>query len=309
MVEISTSPWAKALAMSQSKEWACQQAAAFRLPATQLEWDGLMDHHHALPGVTGVKGFPSPVRFQGSLGLSSGMGWRDCSFGQGPTKMHSPLQDDLGGALWSSAATSQVPCHCDSELQLTCPTNLDVAEKDPCGPHLWRECTITNALGGTTSWCSCSYRTECLSASRSHTNKGTCPCAKAETIASPCLFPLVGWWVWLTPTGKCELAHKHTPRSPTGFSSLGSIQVTILHFPVIGGEVCCEYQFQTIALMSLTQAPHNPAQLKPLDPHDSEFWANVMLFTYSMSDYTTPKPLRSNQECVVSSFLSLIWCK
>ena len=62
------------------------------------------------------------------------------------------------------------------------------------------------------------------------------------------------------------------------------------------GEVCCEYQSWTIAMTSLTQAPLQLAWLEPLDPPDSEeLWANVMLFTYSMSDYTPHRPLSSDQ--------------
>ena len=90
------------------------------------------------------------------------------------------------------------------------------------------------------------------------------------------------------------------------FASLGSIQVTILHFAV-KGKVHCEYQFQTVALTSLTQMPLQLAQAKPLDQPDSmeEFWANEMLFTWPTSDYTTPRLLGSDQECVVSSFMSM----
>ena len=47
------------------------------------------------------------------------------------------------------------------------------------------------------------------------------------------------------------------------------MQVTISHFPVMG-EGCCEYQSQTIALMSLTLASLQLAWLKPLDQPDSE---------------------------------------
>ena len=44
--------------------------------------------------------------------------------------------------------------------------------------------------------------------------------------------------------------------------------------------VHCEYQTWTIALISLTQAPLQLAQPKPLDQPDSEeLWANAMLFT------------------------------
>ena len=57
--------------------------------------------------------------------------------------------------------------------------------------------------------------------------------------------------------------------SQLDFASLESIQVTTLHFPVMG-EVHCEYQSWTVALMSLTQAPLQLAQPKPLDQPDSE---------------------------------------
>ena len=52
------------------------------------------------------------------------------------------------------------------------------------------------------------------------------------------------------------------------FASLESLQVTISHYPVMG-EVWCEYQFQTIALMSLTQTPLSRALPKTLDQPDS----------------------------------------
>ena len=97
------------------------------------------------------------------------------------------------------------------------------------------------------------------------------------------------------------------PGAPLDFTSLRSIQVTISHFPVMG-EVHCKYQSQTMALASLTQAPSQLAQLEPLDPPDSEeLWVNVMLFTYSMSDYSAPTHLRIDQECVVSLFMSNIY--
>ena len=84
------------------------------------------------------------------------------------------------------------------------------------------------------------------------------------------------------------------------FASLGSMQVTLSHFPVMG-QVWCEYKSQT---MSLTWATPQLAQLKPLDqPNFEEFWANAIK---SMSDYTTPRLLRIDQECVVSSFVSMI---
>ena len=57
------------------------------------------------------------------------------------------------------------------------------------------------------------------------------------------------------------------------FASLGSIQVTISHFPVTG-EVHGEYQSQTIALMSLTQAPLQLAQAQI--PRSTWFWGGVL---------------------------------
>ena len=52
---------------------------------------------------------------------------------------------------------------------------------------------------------------------------------------------------------------------------LGSMQVTILHFPVMG-EKHYEYQSWTVALMSLTQASLLLAEPKPLDQPDSSSW-------------------------------------
>ena len=97
----------------------------------------------------------------------------------------------------------------------------------------------------------------------------------------------MGRYVWLTPTRAGGWSHEHTPGGTNGFSSLGSIQVTILHFPVMG-KVHCEYQSQTFALMSLTWVPLQLAQSTVPDQLDSEeeFWANTMLFTWPTSDYT-----------------------
>ena len=53
------------------------------------------------------------------------------------------------------------------------------------------------------------------------------------------------------------------------FDSLGSTQVTISHFPVIG-EICCEYQSWTISLTSLTQVPLQLAHATLPDQLDSE---------------------------------------
>ena len=52
------------------------------------------------------------------------------------------------------------------------------------------------------------------------------------------------------------------------FASLGCLQVTILHFPVMG-KICCEYQSWTI---SLTQASSPLALPKPQDQLDSSPW-------------------------------------
>ena len=53
------------------------------------------------------------------------------------------------------------------------------------------------------------------------------------------------------------------------FASLGSIQVTISHFPVMG-KVHCQYQLQTVALMSLTWVPLHLSQPICLDQLHSE---------------------------------------
>ena len=90
------------------------------------------------------------------------------------------------------------------------------------------------------------------------------------------------------------------------FASLGSMQVAISHCPVMG-EVHCEYQSGLLPWHPWPGHPPQFAQLKPLDPPDSEeLWANMMAFTYSMSNYSAPTPLRSDQECVVSLFMSRI---
>ena len=52
------------------------------------------------------------------------------------------------------------------------------------------------------------------------------------------------------------------PGAQLDFISLGSIQVTISHFPVMG-EVHCEYQSKTVAQMSLTWYPYNWPDLNP----------------------------------------------
>ena len=55
------------------------------------------------------------------------------------------------------------------------------------------------------------------------------------------------------------------------FASLESLQVTISHYPAMG-EVQCEYQSWTIALMSLTQMSLQLALPKPPDQPDSSSW-------------------------------------
>ena len=54
-------------------------------------------------------------------------------------------------------------------------------------------------------------------------------------------------------------------------ASLESLQVTISHYPVTG-KVQCEYQSQTIALMSLTQASLQLALPKIPDQPGSPSW-------------------------------------
>ena len=59
----------------------------------------------------------------------------------------------------------------------------------------------------------------------------------------------------------------HIPQgAQLDFASLGSIQVTLSHFPAMG-EVHCEYESQTV---SLTWATPQSAQLEPLDQPDFE---------------------------------------
>ena len=79
------------------------------------------------------------------------------------------------------------------------------------------------------------------------------------------------------------------------FASLGSLQVTISHYPV-KGEVQYEYQSLTIAMMSMAQTSLQLALPEPPDQPDSspwieELWANAMLFNWPTSLYATPKPL------------------
>ena len=77
------------------------------------------------------------------------------------------------------------------------------------------------------------------------------------------------------------------------------------------GKVHCKYQSQTIALTSLTQVPLQLTQPNPLDqpdfsPQIEEVWTNATLFTWPRSDYTAPRLLGSDPECVVSLFMSMM---
>ena len=99
----------------------------------------------ALAGVTGVKGFPSPERFQESLGLLSGVGWRDSGVGQGSTDMCCPFWDFPMGALQSSAGNSWVPHIQDSEWQPSWPWNVRGGWEGFIDTHLCTDSTSTDA--------------------------------------------------------------------------------------------------------------------------------------------------------------------
>ena len=84
-------------------------------------------------------------------------------------------------------------------------------------------------------------------------------------LTTPGLFPHVGRWVWLTPPEQVDWPMNIPLEAQLDFAFLGYI----LHFPVTG-KICCEYQSQTIALMSLTQVSPPLAPPKPPDQPDSE---------------------------------------
>ena len=99
--------------------------------------------------------------------------------------------------------------------------------------------------------------------------------------------------LWADKSGSPPSEQVDRPSSiPLGaqldFSSLESLQATILHYPVMG-KVWCEYQSQTIALMPLTQMslplalPKSPGQSYS-SPWIEELWVNSVLFIWTMSD-------------------------
>ena len=111
----------------------CQHAVPFRQPATQLEWGGSWTTLPCL-GLLDWRDFPSPKRFQGSWGLSRGVGWSDNDIGQGSPKMCCLFWDASGGVLQSSAGTLWVPHIHVSEWQPGWHWNVRCGWKGPSDP-------------------------------------------------------------------------------------------------------------------------------------------------------------------------------
>ena len=123
----------------QVQELACQQAVAFRLPATQWEKDGSWTS----PPCLGVKVLPSPKRLQGNLRLSSSADWRNDGAGHGAPEACHPFWNAPRGALWGSARAPQMPHPHGWEWQPIWPQDVGCGEGTH-DPSLWRKSPITN---------------------------------------------------------------------------------------------------------------------------------------------------------------------
>ena len=208
---------------------ACQQAMAFRLPATQVELKGSWT---TLPGVTGIKGFPSPRRFQGSLGLLSGVGRRDSGLGQGSIKIHCLFWDALRSALQSCAGTAQVPC-------------LPISSKNPMAPTSeGRSPSLIPQVEPPISVTATSKMS--ISEPGEAAQSVVLTLYQDGDHCLPQLFPVMGWWVWPIPTETNMLVHAHTPGSPTGLYILG------VH---MGDSHTFQWWLRCIASMSLRLCP------------------------------------------------------
>ena len=136
---------------SDIKGMACQQAAAFRVPATQQKKDGSWIAPPCMV-VLGWKDFLPPKGLPRSLGLSTGVAWRNGGAGHGPSEVCHPIQNAtrmLCGAVqelcryipptWEGRSTRSWDAGCGEE-----------------GPHdscTCRKGLVTETQGRRTNWC------------------------------------------------------------------------------------------------------------------------------------------------------------
>ena len=102
------------------------------------------------------------------------------------------------------------------------------------------------------------------------------PVQRRLSLASPWVYPFMGSQVQPTLFRGCGLAGRYTPGSPIDLSSLGSLQVTISHYPAMG-EVQYQYQSWVIAQISLQLTLSKPSDQLDCPPQIEELRVNTTL--------------------------------
>ena len=132
----------------------CQQAMAFRLPATQLEWDGSWTTPPCL-GSLEQRDFLPLKDFKGAQDYW--VVWAEETVALAKALQRCAVHSGMPPGVLCGAVTGTlwVPHLYDSEWWPGWPWNVRCGWEGPHGPCLWRESTAANAQGGPTCQCNC----------------------------------------------------------------------------------------------------------------------------------------------------------
>ena len=194
----------------------CQQAMAFRLSATQLEWDGSWT---ACLGLLEWRDFLPPLDFNVAWDYWVLQAEETVALAKA-LQRHCPFLDATMGVLWCSAETPWVSHLHDSEWQYAWPWNVGCRWEGPHGPH--SEGTTPLPMPRVEPPVSVTTPSE---PSISEPEEATLPeeltLVPRQRPPPPLAFPSHGLMSLIPPTRTSELAPGHTPGSSTGFCLLG----------------------------------------------------------------------------------------
>ena len=269
----------------QSKGWPTNKLQPSGCPPHSKE--GWLVDCPTLSGDIGAEGLSSPKGFPQNPWLpGSEEGGNDCP-GHSSPEVCGPIGNSHGSTLWNRAGGLPVSCSSPWRRQSPEPGNVRHCWE---GSHGSCSCfclcfPYSRAQRGGTDYPTGTWGVMHLRARRSYPFSGrTGPHMGKISISATRVCPLT---CKLNPY---RFAKGYTPRAWLDLCSLGSLQVTISHYPVVR-KVWCEYQSWVI-----TQASLQMPQFDPLEPSDSppriqELWVNTMLFLLPTSDSTAPKLL------------------
>ena len=222
-----------------------------------------------MPGGARMLGLPAPKLFERNLGLSSGAVQRN----GGTDHDHPEFAIHSGMPLGMLCRAVQELHRCLTSMikigNLLDHEMLDVAEKDPMAPaSKGRALSLMPRAEPLVS-------VTTLSEPSASEPEEAAPPEELTLVPTQRPLPSPGFSLpWMDGSDLPQPEQADWPMNvhsgaQLDFASLWSIQVIISHFPVMG-EVHCEYQSQTIALMSLTWEPLQLAQVVLPDQLDSE---------------------------------------